>query len=76
MCLSNDRVAIYTLLTYMHPSAAAGPGAAEDAWNFTVGLAFYPARNARSNTVAGQCWMPQMSVANNGYFLTHTNRTF
>ena len=28
---------------------------------------------ARSNTVAGQCWMPLMPVANNGYFLVDTN---
>ncbi|HEV3136781.1 MAG TPA: hypothetical protein VGZ26_02735, partial [Pirellulales bacterium] len=32
----NDRVALYTLVTYMHPSAAPGPaGSEEDAWNFT-----------------------------------------
>jgi hypothetical protein len=73
----NDRVALYTLVTYMHPSAAPGPaGSQEDAWNFTVGLALYPARNARSNTVAGQCWMPMLPVANNGLFLVDTNRTF
>jgi hypothetical protein len=71
----NDRIAVYNLLTYMHPSAHPGPvGADEDAWNFTIGLAFYPARNARTNTVAGQCWTPQMPVANNGYFLVDTNR--
>jgi hypothetical protein len=73
----NDRVGLYTLLTYMHPSAAPGPaGSNEDAWNFTIGLTFYPGRNARSTTVAGQCWMPMMPVANNGYFLVDTNRTF
>jgi hypothetical protein len=72
-----DRVGLYALVTYMHQSAAAGPiGATEDAWNFTVGLSFYPARNSRTTTVAGQCWMPLMPVANNGYFLVDTNRTF
>ena len=40
---------------------------------FTIGLAFYPQRNARSSTVAGQCWMPLLPVANNGYFLVNTN---
>jgi hypothetical protein len=71
----NDRVALYSSVTYMHPSALAGPqGSEEDAWNFTVGLAFYPGANARSNTVAGQCWMPQLPVANNGSFLVDTNR--
>jgi hypothetical protein len=70
----SDRVGLYTLVTYMHPSARPGVGSEEEAWNFTIGLAFYPARNARSTTVAGQCWMPQLPVANNGYFMVDTNR--
>jgi hypothetical protein len=73
----SDRFSVYALVTYMHQSAAAGAtGSLEDAWNFTIGLSFYPARNARTNTVAGQCWMPMMPVANNGYFLVDTNQTF
>ncbi len=73
----SDRLALFSLVTYMHPSADAGAIAFdEEAWNFTIGLSFYPGRNARSNTVAGQCWMPLLPVANNGYFLTDTNRTF
>ena len=73
----SDRFAVYSLVTYLHPSAAPGAsGAEENAWNFTIGLSFFPRRNARSSTVAGQCWMPQLPVANNGYFLTDTNRTF
>jgi hypothetical protein len=73
----SDRVAAYALITYMHQSAAPGPiGADEDAWNFSIGLSFYPGSNARSTTVAGRCWLPQMPVANNGYFLVDTNRTF
>ena len=72
-----ERLALFALATYMHPSAAPGPvGATEDAWNFTIGLSFYPRPNARSRTVAGQCWMPLLPVANNGYFLVDTNRTF
>jgi hypothetical protein len=72
-----DRLSLYALVTYMHPSANAGPaGSNEDAWDFTIGLAFYPAANARSRTVIGQRWMPQLPVANNGYFLVDTNRTF
>ena len=71
----NDRVALYTLVTYLRPSAAPGPAAStEEFWNFTIGLTFYPQRNARSSTVAGQCWMPQLPIANNGYFLVDTNR--
>ncbi len=67
----SDRVALYNSITYMHPSAHPGAVASEeDAWNFSIGLAFYPGRTARSSTVAGQCWLPQMPVANNGSFLT------
>ncbi|HEY1600118.1 MAG TPA: DUF6666 family protein [Pirellulales bacterium] len=73
----NDRVSLFALATYMHPSAAPGAlGSIEDAWNFTIGLAFFPKPNARSSTVAGRCWMPLMPVANNGYFLVDTNRPF
>jgi hypothetical protein len=72
-----DRVGLFTQATYMHPSAAPGPaGSAESAWNFTIGLAFYPRRSARSATVAGRCWMPLLPVANNGTFFVDTNRTF
>jgi hypothetical protein len=72
-----ERVMLYTLVTYMHPSARPGPaGSMEEAWNFTVGLAFFPAFNARSSTVAGQCWMPQLPVANNGYFLVDASQTY
>ncbi len=66
--------AVYALVTYMHPSAGpGGEGSTEDEWSFAIGLAFYPGRNARSNTVAGQCWMPLMPVANNSYFFVDTN---
>lgn len=69
-----NSVALYTLVTYMRPAASAGPAASEqDAWNFTIGLAYYFRRNARTSTVAGQCWMPLMPVANNGYFIVDTN---
>lgn len=71
----SDRVALYTQVQYMHPSARPGPaGGTENEWNFTTGLTFYPRRNARSTTVAGQCWTPAMPVANNGYFLVDTNK--
>jgi hypothetical protein len=71
----SDRIGLYTQVQYMHPSARPGPaGGEENEWNFTTGLTFYPSRNARSNTVAGQCWTPAMAVANNGYFLVDTNK--
>ncbi len=70
----NDRVALFALAEYMHPSARPGPqGSEEEQWNFTIGLAFYPKPNARSRTVAGRCWMPLMPVANNGLFLVDTS---
>lgn len=73
----SDRVGLYTLVTYMHPSSRPGPaGSLEDAWNFTIGVQFYPSRNARSSTVAGRCWLPWLPIANNGLFMVDTNRTF
>jgi len=71
----SERVSIFALATYMHPSAGAGvDGSHDESWNFTIGLAFYPRPNARASTVAGRCWMPFLPVANNGYFLVDTNR--
>jgi hypothetical protein len=62
------------LITYMHPSAGpGGAGSTEDEWSFVIGVAIYPGRNAVSKTVAGQCWMPLMPVAQNGYFMVDTN---
>jgi hypothetical protein len=73
----NERLSLYALVTYMHQSAAPGPiGSTEDAWDFTIGLAFYPRYNTHSRTIAGQSWMPAVPVANNGTFLVDTNRTF
>lgn len=73
----NDRFGLFALVTYMHPSAHPGPAASrEDAWNFSIGVTLFPGRNARSTTVSGRCWMPQMPVANNGYFYTDTNHNY
>jgi hypothetical protein len=73
----NDHVGAYSLVTYMHPSAAPGPAAArEEAWSFVVGLSFYPAHNARTRTIAGQCWTPHLPVATNGYFLVDASQTY
>jgi hypothetical protein len=71
----NDRVALYTLVTYMRPTADNGAAAAEtDSWNFTVGVSFSFTGSARSDTVAGRSWTPLLPVANNGYFLVNTNQ--
>jgi hypothetical protein len=76
-CPLGERVGLYTLVSYMHPSATPGPAAArEDAWNFTIGLAFYPARNARTNTLRSQNWSPLLPVANNGYFLVDASHNY
>ena len=76
-CPFGERIALYATVSYMHQSAAAGPaGATEDAWNLTTGLSFYPARTARTRTVAGQCWMPQLPVANNGTFLVDVSQGY
>lgn len=73
----SDRIQLFALVTYMHPSSRPGPaGALEEAWNFTIGVAWYFGRTAKSPTVAGQCWMPLMPVANNGYFLVDASRTY
>jgi hypothetical protein len=73
----SDRFQLYALVTYMHPSGRPGPPAnLEEAWNFTTGLAWYFGRTARSSTVAGQCWMPLMPVANNGYFMVDASDTY
>lgn len=72
-----DRIGFYSLVTYMHPSASPGPAASlDEMWNFSIGLTFYPYGSARTSTVAGQCWMPQLPVANNGTFLVDTNATY
>jgi hypothetical protein len=71
----NNSVSLYTLVTYMRPSAATGPvGSTEDAWNFTIGVTITTGRAARSSTVAGNGWTPMLPVANNGYFYVDTNR--
>jgi hypothetical protein len=76
-CPLSDRVMLYAQVTYLHPSSSPGPaGATEDAWAFLIGLSFFPGRNARTETVAGQCWMPLMPVANNGYFLGDTSQLY
>ena len=73
----SDRFGLFTLVTYMHPSARPGPaGSREDAWNFSVGVTLFPGRIARSTNVSGRCWMPQLPVANNGYFLNDTNHSY
>ena len=73
----NDHTALYTLISYMHPSAAPGfPGSSEDTWAFMIGVSYYPSYNARSSNVRGQCWSPLLPIANNGSFLVDTNNFY
>ncbi|MCA9102185.1 MAG: hypothetical protein KDA63_13570 [Planctomycetales bacterium] len=76
-CPLNDCWTVYSLVTYMHPSASPGPAAAkEEAWSWSIGITLYPAHNARARTVAGRRWTPYLPVATNGYFLVDTNNVY
>ncbi|MDB5386403.1 MAG: Conserved putative secreted protein [Planctomycetaceae bacterium] len=73
----SDAVSLYSSVTYMHQSSHRSiASAGDDAWDFIVGVNIYPFRNSRSSTVAGQRWMPLLSVANNGSFLVDSSQSF
>jgi hypothetical protein len=73
----NDYVSVYSNVQYMHPNAVPGPFAnSEAAWNVAFGLQYTVGGHARTSTVAGNCWMPLMPVANNGNFLVDAARFF
>jgi len=70
----NDYVGIYANAQYMHPSATPGPTAStEESWNISMGVQYYIGGHARTKTVAGNCWLPLMPVANNGNFLVDSS---
>lgn len=76
-CPLTDRLATYGLVTYMHPSTSPGPhGGRDEAWNFAMGLTFYPGRNARVPGVHGDRWMPALPIANNGTFLVDASQNY
>ena len=71
----NDCLALIGSAQYILPSASPGlsspvieSGFAQEFWNMTIGLAYYPGGNAASKTVAGRRWMPYFHVADNGSF--------
>jgi hypothetical protein len=73
----SERVMLYSLVTYMHPSSRPGPaGSLEEAWNFTVGIAWTMGSAKPTSTVYGNRWMPQLPVANNGTFLVDASHTY
>lgn len=76
-CPLSSVVALNSSITYMHQTGSPGPSAAtEDAWNFSVGIAIYPGRNAYVRQVAGQQWMPLFPVANNGSLLVDADNWY
>ncbi|MBI3462266.1 MAG: hypothetical protein HY000_04290 [Planctomycetes bacterium] len=71
----NDCLALVGSAQYILPSARGGvsspvitSGFAQEFWDMTIGLAYYPGGNAPSKTVAGRRWMPYFNVADNGSF--------
>jgi hypothetical protein len=71
-----DYLALYGNMQYMHPSATPGAVAdSESSWYVAFGLQYYIGGNARTSTVAGNCWLPLLPVANNGNFLVDSVRT-
>lgn len=66
----SDNLSLYGNFSYMNPSAGAGPpGSFDETMSVGLGLVWYPGRHARSRTVGGRTWMPQLPVANNSTFL-------
>ena len=71
----SDRAAVYCNWNYMNPSQSSSTpqGAADEVWNLSFGMAFYPGQTARSTTVAGRKFMPLLPVANNGTMFIDSN---
>ncbi|HUY34796.1 MAG TPA: DUF6666 family protein [Pirellulales bacterium] len=65
-----DRLSLYANAMYMAANAHPGPIAStQDAYDVSVGMAWYPGRDARAKTVNGARWLPYMPLGNNGNFL-------
>ena len=71
------RLALYANGAYFHPSASAGPGAAEESgYDVGMGVVWYIGGNARSHAIYGHCADPYMPVANNSNFLVEQNHPY
>jgi hypothetical protein len=76
----NDRIALYGNAHYIVPGTSQGDTApnginnsyAEEVWNVSFGLIFYPGSKARACTVSGQAGLPLIGVADNGTFAVNT----
>lgn len=70
----NDHFAVYGDFAYMRPSSDVGGGATfENAYNISMGVAFYPCACLRKRSNCCRGWLPMLPVANNGSFLVDTN---
>lgn len=66
----NQQLALYANAMYMASNSAPGAlGSSRDAYNVSMGVAWYPGGNARTGTVNGASWLPYMPLANNSNFL-------
>ena len=63
-------VSLFGGVHYILPSTSGGsdPNYAEEVWNVSAGVAYYPGGNAASKSVTGRRWMPLLPVADNGSF--------
>jgi hypothetical protein len=72
-----DMTGLYALVTYMKPSAGAGPaGSMEDEWSFVLGLSVFFRHDSRTPTVVNEGWAPLLPVASNGTFFVDTTSTY
>ena len=71
----SDRLSLFANGTYMAPNEGAGPSAStNETWDVSFGINIYlGCSRSRTATVAGNCFMPYLPVANNGSFLVDTN---
>ena len=69
-------VSLFGVAQYILPSTQGGSeheNFAQEYWNVSVGLAYYPGGNAVNKSVAGRRWMPLLPVADNGTFAIDVN---
>ncbi len=70
------RVALFGNIHYIVPSTSPGDSDpngfddsyADETWNVTFGIVFYPGAKAASHSVSGHCGLPYLPVADNGTF--------
>lgn len=72
----SDYLAVYANFAYMVPTAPSnilGTAASDEVYQLGAGITYYISGNARTKTVAGQCWAPYMPLANNGNFVVDSS---